>query len=169
MNTEFLLPAAQHPMLDAFLADGRLRGAVSPCASWMAARAIRAGDRCPVVSQGDGTVWLQEAVWGHSSAESSELTTTASPDGPQSAWRCLVPMVWSGHPDKPWCLVAGFWRQEDRRDPESFVVLTRPASSGTGQRVLMIDPQHWLDWLNPQLDKRWLYAKSWHPPPTART
>jgi putative SOS response-associated peptidase YedK len=165
MSIEFTLPSAQDEVLNAFPIDGRLRGAISPCRSWKEARTIRAGDMCPVFLQGNGTAWLKEAVWGYRTAESSELITTASPDGAKSAWPCLVPMRWSRNSEQPWCLVAGLWRPADQRNPESFVILTRrgdqSADTAERPRVLLVEQQYWPDWVNPQLDNRWLHERPW--------
>ena len=167
MDIEFSLPADQRAVLDAFVGVGRLHGLPAPLTSWSGTRAIRAGDRCPVLRQGNGTVRLEEAVWGHRNAESKELITKVCPFGVQSAWPCLIPMSWrgSGDGEGQWDLIAGFWRPADQRNRESFRVLTRvsdlSSSAPESRRVLPIDRQHWLDWVDPQRTNSLLYKKAW--------
>ena len=167
MNNEFSLPSNQRAVLDAFVGTGRLHGLPAPLADWSGTRVIRPGDRCPVLRQGNGTVWLQEAVWGHRTAESKELITKVCPFGVQSAWPCLVPMSWREPDDDQgkWGLIAGFWRPADQRNPESFRVLTRvsdlSSNAPESRKVLAIDRQHWLDWVDPQRTNSLLYKKAW--------
>jgi hypothetical protein len=167
MTYEFALPTDQRAVLNAFVGVGRLHGLPSPLPTWSGHRVIRPGDRCPVLRQGNGTVWLQEAVWGRRTAESKELTAKVCPFGLQSAWPCLVPMSWRGQSGdaKQWALIAGFWAPADRHNPESFRVLTRvsdlASNTPASHKVLAIDRQHWLDWVDPQKTNSLLYQKAW--------
>jgi hypothetical protein len=167
MNNEFCLPSNQRAVLDAFVGAGRLHGLPAPLADWLGARVIRPGDRCPVLRQGNGTVWLQEAVWGHRTAESKQLITKVYPFGTPSAWPCLIPISWcrSGDGEEQWDLIAGFWRKADHLNEGSFCVLTQVSDLSSrapeSRRVLPIDRQHWLDWVDPQKTNVWMYENGW--------
>lgn len=167
MDIEFSLPSDQRAVLDSFVGVGRVHGLPAPLTSWSGPRAIRAGDRCPVLRQGNGTIRLDEAVWGHRNAESKALITKVCPFGLPSAWPCLIPMSWreTGDGKEQWDLIAGFWRPADQRNEASFRVLTRVSDLTSivsdSRRVLPIDRQNLLDWVNPQLTNIWMYKKAW--------